>query len=74
AEPLTDGGLHAGNVLAVRDLISAVETGARPSGGIHEARTATEMIAAVFESHRLGRAVKMPLENRANPLTMLKRA
>ncbi len=73
-EPLTDGGLHAGNVLAVKDLIAAVSTGARPAGGIHEARTATEMIAAVFESHRLGRPAAMPLKNRKNPLTMLKQA
>jgi len=73
-EPLTDGGLHAGNVLAVKDLIAAVETGVQPKGGIDEARTATEMIAAVFESHRLGRAVSIPLKNRRNPLTMLKQA
>jgi hypothetical protein len=29
------------------------------------------MIAAVFESHRLGAQVDMPLKNRKNPLTML---
>jgi len=29
------------------------------------------MIVAVFESHRLGRRVKLPLVNRQNPLAML---
>jgi hypothetical protein len=30
-----------------------------------------EMIAAVFESHRQGMPVAMPLENRKNPLSLL---
>jgi hypothetical protein len=38
---------------------------------MYEARGATEMIVAVFESQRLGRPVPLPLENRNNPLTML---
>lgn len=70
-EPLKDGGLHAGNVLAVRDLLSAIEEHREPLGNMYEARGATEMIVAVFESHRQGRPVPLPLENRANPLTML---
>jgi len=70
-EPLENGGLHAGNVLAVKDLIAAVEEDRRPLSSIHEARTATEMIVAVFESQRLGRPVTFPLDVRANPLTML---
>lgn len=70
-EPLSDGGLHAGNVLAVKDLVAAVEEDRQPESSIYEARTATEMIVAVFESHRQGGPVKLPLENRQNPLTML---
>jgi len=70
-EPLADGGLHAGNVLAVKDLIAAVEEDRQPVSSMYEARTATEMIVAVFEAQRLGRPVKLPLENRRNPLTML---
>lgn len=70
-EPLSDGGLHAGNVLAVNDLIAAVEQDRQPASSLYEARTATEMIVAVFESHRLGGPVAFPLENRQNPLTML---
>ena len=70
-EPLADGGLHAGNVLAVNDLIGAVEEDRQPISSIYEARTATEMIVAVFESQRVGGPVELPLENRQNPLIML---
>jgi predicted dehydrogenase len=69
-EPLADGGLHAGNVLAVKDLIAAIEEDRQPASSIYEARTATEMIVAVFESHRVGGPVTFPLKNRQNPLTM----
>jgi predicted dehydrogenase len=71
SEPLSDGGLAAGNVLAVRDLLAAIEEHREPLGNMYEARGATEMIVAVFESHRLGRPVPLPLENRENPLAML---
>jgi len=70
-EPLADGGLHAGNVLAVRDLIAAIEEDRQPHGNIDEARAATEMIVAVFESQRVGRPVPFPLATRKNPLLML---
>jgi len=70
-EPLTNGGLHAGNVLAVHDLIAAVEEDRQPVANVQEARTAVEMIVAVFESQRLGRRVTFPLANRENPLAML---
>ena len=63
------GGLHEGNVAAVKDLIQAIEQSRQPLANIYEARKTVEMIAAVFESHRLGRAVDIPLRNRKNPLT-----
>jgi len=70
-EPLKEGGHTAGNVLAVKDLIAAIEEDRQPSSSVYEARGATEMIVAVFESHRLGEKVPLPLKNRKNPLTML---
>ena len=70
-EPLEDGGLLAGNVLALKDLIAAAEESRRPLSSLYDARTATEMIVAVFESQRVGGAVSFPLRNRKNPLTML---
>jgi hypothetical protein len=38
---------------------------------MYEARTTIEMIAAVFESQRLGKPVEIPLATRKNPLTLL---
>ena len=72
AETLKDGGLHAGNILAVRDLIDAVEEDRDPEASIHDALTATEMIVGLFESHRQGGArVPFPLAKRDNPLAGL---
>jgi predicted dehydrogenase len=71
SETEKDGGLNAGNRLAVNDLMDAIEQDRQPLGGMYEARGATEMIVAVFESHRQGGPVTLPLENRKNPLTML---
>ena len=70
-EPLNDGGLHGGNVLACRDLIAAIEEDRYPECNVLEAHNTVEMIAAVFESHRLGGPVEFPLKNRKNPLELL---
>lgn len=61
-----------GNIAAITDLIAAVEQDRQPAADIQSARVATEMIVAVFESHRLGKPVSWPLENRQNPLEMMK--
>jgi predicted dehydrogenase len=70
-EPLRDGGLHGGNVLACLDLMSAIEEDRLPECNVYEARMTIEMISAVFESHRLGGPAKFPLQNRGNPLELL---
>ncbi len=70
-EPLEGAKYRARHTLAIEDLIDAIENDRPPICNAIEARGATEMIAAVFESHRCGGPVKMPLENRKNPLTML---
>ena len=72
AETLKDGGLHAGNLLAVRDLIDAVEEDRDPEASTHDVLTATEMIVGLFESHRQGGArIPFPLAKRDNPLAKL---
>ena len=71
SERLPDGGLNAGNLLACQDLLAAIEEDRLPECSVYEGRTTVEMIAAVFESHRLGARVEMPLVNRKNPLTLL---
>lgn len=60
-----------GNRPCILELLAAIRENREPSGGIYDARAATEMIVAVFESHRLGGPAEMPLKNRKNPLTML---
>ena len=82
--PLTSGGigvveplkdikqLVAGHGLPARDLLASIRAGHDPLCGVGEATTIIEMIASVFESHRLGgRRVSLPLENRVNPLSLL---
>ncbi|QDU26479.1 putative oxidoreductase YvaA [Anatilimnocola aggregata] len=70
-ETMKDGGLDAGNVLAVQDLIEAIENDRQPECSMYEGRTTIEMICAVFESHRTGGPVKMPLATRVNPLSLV---
>ncbi|MBX7168774.1 MAG: Gfo/Idh/MocA family oxidoreductase [Pirellulales bacterium] len=70
-EPLPDGSLPAGNVLAVKDLLAAIAEDRQPQSSVYDARAAIEMIVAVFESQRLGGRVSFPLANRKSPLTML---
>ncbi|MEC9096483.1 MAG: Gfo/Idh/MocA family oxidoreductase [Planctomycetota bacterium] len=68
-----DNSLHAGNVAACIDLIAAIKEDRQPECNMYEARTTVEMIAAVYESHRQSVPVAMPLNQRKNPLTLLKR-
>lgn len=70
-ETLKDGGLPMGNLLACTDLLDAIEEDRQPECNMYEARTTIEMISAVFESHRTGGPVPLPLKNRGNPLAML---
>ncbi|MBS0208641.1 MAG: Gfo/Idh/MocA family oxidoreductase [Planctomycetes bacterium] len=70
-EPVKDGGLHVLNVMAIEDLLAAIKENRDPKGNIYQARGATEMIVAVFESHRVGGPVTLPLKTRQNPLTLL---
>ena len=70
-ETLEDGGLHAGNVLAVNDLLDCIEDPMRrPKCSVYDARWTVEMIAGVFASHLAGGPVELPLRNRKNPLAM----
>ncbi|MCH8829642.1 MAG: gfo/Idh/MocA family oxidoreductase, partial [Planctomycetes bacterium] len=62
----------ARHTLGILDLIEAIEKNRPPLDSAETARETTEMILAVFESHRLGRPVDLPLKNRRHPLTLLK--
>ena len=70
-EPFADQTNADGNVAACRDLIAAIEEDRQPEASIYEARQSVEMIASVFEAHRLGKPVSLPLETRQNPLSLM---
>lgn len=73
-EPRKDRGNEYGNIAAVKDLLSAIEEQREPLCGVHAARTTIEMIMGVFESHRQGGGpVKLPLQERRHPLTLMKK-
>lgn len=71
-EPLKEGGLDAGNVLACMDLIDAIEDDRQPEANIYEGRTTVEMITAVFASAKAKGPVTMPLADRESPLASWK--
>jgi predicted dehydrogenase len=70
-ETLTDGVWQNRHRPAALDLLQAIEENRQPASSVYEARGATEMIVAVFESHRQRGPVELPLANRQNPLAML---
>lgn len=72
-EPRTDGSYQGGHVAAIVDLIDAIENDHSTKCSAEDSRAITEMIAAIYESHRLGGGpVEMPLKTRENPLTLLR--
>ena len=70
-EPFAGQTNEDGNVAACHDLIAAIEEDRQPEASIYEARQSVEMIASVFEAHRLGKPVSLPLEARKNPLSLI---
>lgn len=70
-EPRTDGSYEGGHVAAITDLIEAIEKDRDTKCSARDCTAIIEMIAAVFESHRLSKPVEMPLKSRVNPLTLL---
>lgn len=61
------------HVVAVRDLVAAVDEDREPICGLEEGAGTVEMICAVFESHRQGgRAAAFPLKERGHPLVRMR--
>lgn len=71
AETRTDGSYAGGHVAAINNLIDCIETHRATRCSVEDCRDIIEMIAAIFESHRQGKAVALPLESRLNPLSIL---
>lgn len=70
-EPRTDGSYQGGHIAAIRDLIRSIETHEPTRCSAEDCRAIVEMTAAVFESHRTGGRVELPLATRVNPLSLL---
>jgi predicted dehydrogenase len=70
-EPRKDGNYQGGHVAAIKDLIESIEQQRSTRCGAEDSRAIVQMIAAVFESQRLGGPVALPLTTRVNPLTLL---
>lgn len=70
-EPLLDLAHQERHRPAILDLVQAIRENRQPLANVYEARAAVEMVAAVFESARLGTPVAFPLRERRNPISML---
>jgi predicted dehydrogenase len=70
-ETRTDGSYEGGHVAAINDLLDCITDDRRTKCSAEDSRAIVEMIAAVFESHRVGTIVDLPLKTRVNPLTLL---
>jgi predicted dehydrogenase len=71
-EPIEKTDYEAGHIAAITDLIAAIEGGRQTLCSYEDARGITQMIAAIFESHRQGGGpVELPLKTRVNPLTLV---
>lgn len=71
-ESITKGGLHAGNVAAVTDLLDAIQNDRQPGCSMYDGRAVVEMITAVFASQQAGKPVSLPLVERSSPLLAMK--
>jgi predicted dehydrogenase len=60
----TDGANHA----IVADLLDAIERNRPPKASGHEVRWTLEMVMAIYEGHRTGARVRLPLKRREHPL------
>ena len=65
-------GMDQGNKQLVADLLAAVENNRAPLSSARDARSALEMIMAVYESHIEGDRVPLPLTDRTHPLSRWK--
>ncbi len=70
-ETRTDGTYEGGHVFAINDLIDSIQHDRATKCSAKDCRAVIEMISAVFESHRVGGPIDLPLKNRVNPLTLM---
>ncbi len=69
-ETRTDGSYEGGHIAAINDLIGSIEDEGPTRCTAEDCRGIIEMIAAIFESQRVGGTVALPLKTRVNPLSL----
>lgn len=63
---------YNGNLTIVENLLDSIEKDTQPIESMYDGRWTIEMIMGIFESHRLGTPVELPLKNRSkHPLEQL---
>ena len=67
--PAGGGGQLTGNHYIVRDLLAAIAEDRKPLSSSHDGRWSLEMIHAIYDAHRTGGRVPLPLADRAHPLS-----
>lgn len=70
-EPLKGGIYDERHGLAIRDLLRCIGTDREPKCSAYVGLDIVEMTMAIFESHRVGGPVELPLTSREHPLTRL---
>jgi predicted dehydrogenase len=70
-ETRNDGTYEGGHIAAINDLIDAIEKDRDTLCSARDCTAIIEMIAAVFESQRLGKPVELPLKTRVDPLSLM---
>ena len=70
-ETRKDGSYEGGHIAAINDLIDSIRHDRKTKCSAEDCRSIIEMITAVFESHRIGAPVDLPMKTRVNPLTLL---
>jgi hypothetical protein len=69
-ESRTDGSYEGGHIAAINDLLQCIQDDRPTKCSAEDCRAITEMIVGVFESHRVGGSIDLPLKTRVNPLTL----
>jgi predicted dehydrogenase len=70
-EPRRDGSYEGGHIAAIEDLIDSIKRDRPTQCSAEDCRSIVEMISAVFESHRVGGPIALPMATRVNPLTLM---
>ena len=69
--PTTESVHHFGNRVLLRDLLEAAQTGREPLSSGADALATLELVMAIYDAHRIGGRVPLPLQAREHALARL---